>query len=702
MTTTELSPTTVTSKDVDLGRIFTPRTIAVVGLKDGAGFAPYFEPTMHSDAEVFFVNPKYDTVFGQKTYPSLTAIGRPIDVVYCVTGAEVTTQVAEEAAGLDVGGLVLIAGGFAEMDQAGAARQERLLDAARRGGMGIVGPNGLGYVNVPQHISLTIASDHKRRPGGISVVSQSGALLSGIAMAAWERPSVGLNLLVSAGNEAVTDLADYIDYLADDPATTAIALVIEKVRRPKEFFAAVRRAMVKGKPVAALKLARSARTQELAASHTGSLTGDAWVYDVAFKQAGIAIARDPEELVDRLAILEQLDQKYWTEAANVAIITFTGGFASISMDIATDEGVNVPPLDDFRDWVSTNLPGVKVPNPLDATGLGTPIWPEIVDKYAGSDDVDALLFVHPLADEDEGIGVAVTETFIAQAEVVGKPFIVSNCATSLGTWAETLVSKNPGAATGRGPRSTMRGLQTLGDFVRSRAKVTADEQRSAVVPRPAVATVPQPEGSMLPFADTMKLLENAGIPVAPYALVGEDEEVGDVPFAGPYVVKLADVGHRTEHGAVVLNVSATDLADAVEKMRRIAAKDGLAPTVAVQPMVQAQGEAFLGIQNSELGPMVVFGLGGIFVEVLRRVGGRMAPLSTDDAYSLIAEFEDVKVMHGFRGRPAWNHVALAEILVNAGKLAAGATEWVGSLDINPMIVTDDGFLAVDALCIVKD
>lgn len=685
----------------DLGRVLRPKTIAVVGLKDGAAFGPYFEPTLQSDAKVFFVNPKYDTVMGQRTYPTLSDIGEPIDVVYCVTGAAVTTAIAEEAATLDVGGLVLIAGGFAEMNEAGAALQERLVTAADESGMQVVGPNGLGIINVPNRISLTIASDHKRRPGGISVVSQSGALLSGVAMAAWERPNVGLNVLVSAGNEAVTDLADYVDYLADDPGTSAIGLVVEKIRRPETFFAAARKAIANGKPIVALKLARSVRTQELAASHTGSMTGDAWVYDVAFKQAGIGIARDPEELVDRLAIIEQLGETHHTEVKNVAIITFTGGFASMTMDIATDEGVNVPALDDFRPWVSELLPGVTVPNPLDSTGLGSQHWPEIVAKYAESPDVDALLFVHPLAEEDEGIGVSPVQVFAEYSTKVNKPFIVSNCATSLGTWAGPIIDGFPGAATGRGPRSTLRGLQTLGDFVRARAAISAERSTVAPVSRPSSVTITQPEGEMLPFANAMELLASNGIPVAPYHLISADADVSEPSFAGPYVVKLADVGHRTEHGAVLLNVTADKLFESVAKLREIAEGDDLAPLVAVQPMASSRGEAFLGIQNGELGPMVVFGLGGIFVEVLNRIGGRMAPLTRSDAKSLIAEFEDAKLMHGFRGQPAWDLDALADILVNAGKLAAGSADWLESLDANPVLVTEDGFLAVDALCLVR-
>ncbi len=694
----------ITRSRADIGRMLNPKTIVIVGMKDDSPFPQFVQRTLDdSKATVYFVSPRHDTVMGRTTYKALADIPEKIDAVYAVTSAAVSVDIAEQCVELGIGGLVLIAGGFAEAGEGGLNLQGRLQAAADAGGFAVVGPNGLGIINVPSQVSLTLASDHKRRPGGISVISQSGAVLSGVAMAAWRLPSIGLNVLVSSGNEAVTDLADYIDYLADDPGTTAIGLVIEKIRRPEAFFAAAKRAILAGKPIVALKLARSARTQELAASHTGSLTGDSWVYEVAFRQLGIGMARDAEELVDRLAIIEQLDPEYWTAVENLAILTFTGGFASMSMDLATDEGINVPPLDELRGWVMENLPGVSVPNPLDTTGMGSMKWPEILDIYGKSPEIDAYLMVHPLADEDGGpAGNPLMRMFAEASATHGKPFIVSNCATELGGWANDIIDAQPGAATGYGPRATLRGIETLGQFVRARKALAAEATVPEALARPSATPIMESEGNMLPFGDAMRLLEENGIPVAPYQLITGDADVSAPSFAGPYVVKLADVAHRTEHGAVLLNIDTDGLGAAVEEMRAIARRDGLASVVAVQPMEPSRGEAFLGIQNGELGPMIVFGLGGIFVEVLKKVGGRMAPITRAQAEELITEFEDSKLMHGFRGQKPWNLAALAELLVSAGQLAAAGAGWIDSIDVNPLLVTDDGFLAVDALCLVRD
>ncbi|MDQ7908551.1 acetate--CoA ligase family protein [Phytohabitans sp. ZYX-F-186] len=684
---------------MSLERLLKPSSVAFVGISDSSPFADFVAPTLDSDAEVFFVHPKHATAFGHPTVPRLRDIGRPVDAVMSGMAAARTTELAEEAADLDVGGLVLVAGGFAEVGPEGRALQDRLRAAARRGGMSVIGPNGLGYVNVRRGISLTIASRHKRRPGGISVVSQSGAMLSGVAMAAWDNRGLGLNVIVSAGNEAVTDLADYVEYFVDDPDTTAIGLVVEQVRRPREFFAAVRRAHAAGKPVVVLKLGRSDRTRRLAASHTAALAGDAWVYDVALRQAGVALAYDPEELVDRLQFFDQIPAERWSTVDGLAVLSMTGGFASLAYDVAAQEGLGIPALEGLGDWVRSSIPGVTVPNPLDATGFGGAIWDQIVDRYTRSPDVDSVLYVHPLADEDAGSGGSLVGVLAAAAADDTKPYVLVNCS---GTPAEWTDAHRGAIALGHGIRGSMRGLATMGAFVRHRARAAAAPAAVPEVARPRVPLVEVPEGRMLPFAAAMELLRGAGIPVAPYYLVPEDAATAEVPFAGPYVVKLADVGHRTEHGAVRLHVEPADLPAAVKELREIADGHGLSPLTAVQPMVAGAGEAFIGIQGAgELGPLVVFGLGGVLVEALGRVGGRMAPFTRDDARELIDEFAPVKVMHGFRGQPPWDLDALAGILVAAGRLAAGGAGWLASLDINPLIWSADGFVAVDALCLVS-
>jgi len=688
-----------------LARLLCPSTIAFVGLSDNSHFCRTVRPTFDGEAEIFMVNPRYDTVLGRPTVPSLTDLGQPVDAVLSCMSAERTTELIEEAAGLDVGGVVLIANGFAEIGGEGEALQARLTAAARAAGVAAIGPNGLGFINVPHRVSLTIASHHKRRPGGMSIVSHSGAMLSGAAMAAWSYPDSGLNVLVSAGNEAVTDLADYVDYFVTDPETTAIGLILEKIRRPEEFFAAVGRATEAGKPVVVLKLARTERSQQMAASHTGALTGDAWVYDAALRQAGVALAYDVEELIDRLALFDQLPPERWTSVSALGVVTRTGGFASLCADLAAAEGVPIASLENYKPWLAERVPGVTVPNPLDAASFGAATWTEIIRKYVTDPGLDAIFMIQPTSDEDisyrDGVALSPVIDYAEAAAQVAKPCVIANCSGVPGDWIEGYL--HGALVRGRGLRPSLRGLATMGAFVRHRAARRVPAVAGPPLPRPGAEPVRQPEGLMLPFAATMALLAEHGIPVAPYHLAGPEADAAQVqpPFAGPYAVKLADVAHRTEHDAVRLRVGADGLAAAVAELRAIAARDHLAASVAIQPMLEVSGEALLGIQGeSELGPLVVLGLGGIFVEVLNRVGGRMAPFTTEVARELIEEFADLKVMHGFRGRPGWDLDALAGILVAAGQLAARGREWIATLDINPLVYGPGGFGAVDALLLL--
>src|SRR4051794_4769872 len=420
-----------------LDRTLNPRTVAIVGVSETSIFAAGVRRSMAADAEFFFVHPKASSVYGLETYPDLRSLGRPVDAVYSGVGAERTVEVVEQAAELGAGGVITIAGGFAELGARGRPLQERMQAAARGAGMHVVGPNGVGMMNVPRKLDLTMLAPFERRVGGLSAATHSGAMIEAIAASAWRAGGVGLNLLVSAGNEAVTDLADYLDYFADDPATRGIALAIEKIRRPDEFFAAARRCLELGKPVVALKLGRSERAQRMAASHTGTLTGDSWVYDVAMKQAGILPAYDIDDLVDRVQFLEQLPRERWTPVRGLAVLTATGGFAQLASDLADVEHVDIPEVESLRPFVEENIPGGTVPNPLDATGFVGSI-PGLMEKicveYANTPELDAFLWTSQHADWDIAAKGSVDTFAQVGKDMPDKTFVVAPLAGVGGSW----------------------------------------------------------------------------------------------------------------------------------------------------------------------------------------------------------------------------------------------------------------------------
>lgn len=686
-----------------LDRTLNPQSVAMVGISENSPWASTARHALDSDCEILFVHPKHDSLFGRPSHPDIASIGRPVDVVFSAVSAERTVEVVEQAAAAGCGGVVTIAGGFAEMGEAGARLQERMRAAAMAGGLAVVGPNGVGTINVGRRLGLTMLPPFVGRAGGTSVVAHSGALLGAMVAGGHRAGGVGFNLLISAGNEAVTDLADYLDYLVDDPATRIIVLGIEKIRRPRAFFDAARRAREAGKPIVAVKIGRSERGLRMAASHTGTLTGDAWTYEVALAQANIQVAHDLDELIDRIQFLDQLPRERWSEVRGLSVLTLTGGFATMASDLAADEKIDVPEVARLAEWIGTVVPGATVPNPLDATGFvgGHPdIWDTVLDAYAEVPEFDSYLFLSQFAEWDT-VARMLSDPYARVAATSGKPFILSPLAGNAGSWLDDYRAQ--GIAIGNGLRGSLRGVQTMARFMRSRpGSCVRDPTKVAPIARPAAAPIAD-QDNMLPFAATMDLLREAGIPVAPFHLIGGADVVTAPPFpGGPWVVKLADVAHRTEHKAVKINVASDELDDAVAEMRAVAARDTLSPLVAVQPMIRSAGEAFIGIQTgTELGPLVVFGLGGIFVEVLKKVGGRMAPFGREDALELIDEFTDTGLIDGFRGQPAWDRAKLANILTAAATLAAGGRDWIASIDINPLMAGPDGFCAVDGLCIMR-
>ena len=684
-----------------LRRLLRPETVAIVGISENTVASQTVAAIADRDVESFFVNPKRDTVFGRPAFPTLADIGRPVDAVMSMLPASATVDLAEAAVPLDIGGLVLVAGGFAEMGGDGHDLQARLVGAARAGGFPVVGPNGVGYIDARRSIELTFLPRFERRPGGVSMVAHSGAMLEAFAACAHRTGGVGLHLLISAGNEPVTDMADYVDYLVDDPDTRVIALGLEKIRRPEAFFAAARRARASGKPIIALKLGRTERSRAMARSHTGTVTGDSWVYDVAFRQAGILTARDVDDLVDRIQFFDQLPTERWSAVRGLAVLTGTGGFASLAADLAVEEGVDVPEVERLSQWIGTVVPGAEFANPLDATGFVVQrpeIWDQVLATYADAPEFDAFVFLSQFADWDQR-SRRFSDQLAAASHRTAKPFFVSPLAGHAAAWVDEYRTEHE-MGVGNGVRATLRGLHAMAQFVRGRA--------DAAVPDPAgVAAVDEPhewvasEGTtILGFDAAMRLLRSAGVAVAAYEVFAADDDAARRPsFAGPYVAKLADVAHRTDHGAVRVGLTVDDLPAAIAALRQLAAEKELPPAVAVQAMVTGHGEVFAGLAGaSELGPLVAFGIGGIFVEVVRRVGGRLAPLGERDAAELLDEFADLGVFAGLRGGPPWDRAELSTLLVRLGGLVAGARHWLHEMDVNPLVLTADGPVAVDALC----
>jgi acyl-CoA synthetase (NDP forming) len=694
-----------------------PATVAVVGANEQLGMSNNAVlPMLESGRSVALVNPRRNTLYGQPVHRDLsvavTALGTGIDAVLSLVNAERSVDVVEEAATLGCGGVAVTAAGFSEAGTvAGEELQRRLLDVASRTGIAVVGPNCAGFRNVPLNanlftggrLGLPVAGIDTA--GGVGIVSQSGFLVRSACAAAKER-QLGVSIAVSSGNEAVCDLADYVSVLADDPDTSVICLVIETVRRPDAFLGAVSQARQAGKPVIALKLGRSARARRIMQSHTGAIASDSWVYDLAFAEHGVIAARDVDDLLDRAQLFVQLPAERIRRVGRLAVITTSGGVATSATDIADDPGraydAELPPLTELEDWVRARVPGDTL-NPLDLTGFvmtDRALTEEVFDRYAGA--VDALVLGWWAGADDEGWSNTLLTPFANAAARSDTICLVSQLeATGIGAWVAEW--RRRGLSFARGIESVYRAVDAVNGFVRENERVRSDAHVGAPEPGPArpPALIDTTAGRMVGFSDAMELMTSVGIAVAPWVVLEDDDFNVPAQLGERLAVKLADVAHRTELGAVRLGVTRSDLRSVAEELRRIAADHGVRDAIAVQAMLRGHGESFAGLKSgTDFGSVVLLGVGGVLVEVSNQVHGRFLPVDAADARSLADGV--VSTVNGLRGQVPWDAEHLASIVVGLDRLWREHGGWIESVDINPLIVGEAGLVAVDALVIAQD
>ncbi len=693
-----------------LRRLLEPASVAVVGASESLAMSNNAVlPMLEAGIDVRMVNPKREQVYGRACVATLSDLDLPVDAVLSLVNAERSVAAVREAAALGCGGVVVAAAGFGESGEAGLALQAELVAIARSTGTAVIGPNCSGFINATSRVNMFTGGAIAPRAGRLAIVSQSGFLVRS-ALAAAGRRQLGVSVAVSSGNEAVCDLADYVDYLAADPSTAVMCLIVEKVRDPVRFFEAVRHARAQKTAVIALKLGRTETGRSIITSHTGAIADAAWVYDVAFREAGVLSATDIDDLIDRAQLFEQLPREAWTPLRRAALITSSGGVCALATDLAAASDVDLPSLPEVADWVRQTIPGAETVNPLDMTGFvvtDQDVLAELFTRYATASGIDLLALCWWVGEGDAAWGRVLLEPFAAVEGATRTPLAVTSLdATAVGAWIEEW--KQRGLAVTAGLSSLFRAMSAMTQFVTYRA---APEAPASARARPAGASLANPisktpAGELVSFAVAMGLLSDAGIPTAPYRIIDAEDDAATLTTSSlgeQLVVKLADVPHRTELGAVLSGVSAAELPEAVRRLRKIAAEANLPASVVVQPQVAGIGEAFIGLQlNTDLGSLVVLGKGGILVETSRDLAGRLLPLSRGAAESLVASVAGDAVMAAIRGQLRWPVDALVAALLAADQLAYRLAGHASSVDLNPLIVTPTGVVAVDALIVAQE
>jgi acetyltransferase len=683
---------------------FSPRSVALIGATDKAasvGQAILANLLANSfGGPVYAVNPNRTTVMGLPCFPEVAAIPGEVDLAVIVIPAPAVPAAVRQCAAKGVRGAVVISAGFRETGPRGLAMEQEMRETARAAGMRLIGPNCVGVMNPHSGLNATFAAS-MARPGHVALVSQSGAICT--AILDWSlQEKVGFSAFVSTGSMAETEWGDLIRHLGADPHTRSIIAYMESVPDAGSFVAAARQ-VARTKPIIVLKPGRTEAAARAAASHTGALTGRDDVLDAAFERSGVVRVDTIAELFN---LAEALDKQPLPRGPRLTMVTNAGGAGVLAADALLGAGGELAVLaPETIERLNAVLPAHwSHGNPVDILGdADYRRFEQAVEIVAADPATDGLLVT--LSPQSMTDPTEVARAMTRFARLAEKPLLACWMG-GVATAAGMEVLNNARIPTYRYPDAAARvfqgmwrhslGLRVLEECPLPPAKV-ADH--------PVIAAARARGRSLLSEAESKQLLADAGIPTMPTRIArSEDEAVAAANETGfPVAVKLHSetVTHKSDVGAVWLNVADADAVRDAWRAIRAAVSPEHFLGVTVQPMIRAAGyELILGSTvDAQFGPVVMFGGGGVLVEVYKDRAVGLPPLNAALARQLIDRTRIARALHGVRGRPPVDLAALEEILVRFSYLVC-EQRWIQEIDINPLLAAPGQLLALDARVIL--
>ncbi|MFH1605471.1 MAG: acetate--CoA ligase family protein [Pseudomonadota bacterium] len=685
---------------------FEPSTVAILGAssdpnKLGGRPARFMREAGYAGV-VYPVNSRATEIQGYRAFASVRDIPGTIDQALIILPAPACRSALEECADKGIPFVQIFSAGFGELGAEGLKQQQQLVAYAREHGIRLLGPNCLGLVGVRNGFFATFSSALEAlfpTAGGIAIATQSGAFGSCAYAIAIQR-GLGLSRMVSTGNEADVDVAECIDYLADDPETRVICAAIEGCRNGERLRSALAKAAERRKPVVMMKLGATAIGIAGAATHTGTLAGNDAVYDAVFAECGAWRAHSIEEMLDVAYFCDRLPVP---TNARAGAVTISGGIGILMADDAEPRGLVFPEMPEAAArQIAGIVPFATIANPMDTTAQvsavkdGLTSVMEVVLKE--TDWATLFLFMAQLACAPERF-----EPMRLELRRLRQTYR-DRCLVLIGPSDE-------------GVRRALEadGFVVMDDPTRSVAAAAAASsmytRRQALhVPvRPAAA--PTKLGAIRNEADAKRLLGRYGIPVSQERVcTSKEEAVGAARALGlPVAAKIlsADIAHKTEIGGVMLGLyDAAAVAAAFEELTaraRAAAPQARIDGVLISPMAGDGVETILGIHMDPVfGPMILFGLGGVAVELFKDVAFASAPLSRERALSLVRSVRASRLLQGWRKQPPYDVAALVDALIKLSQLAAEHADALEGIDINPFLVGREGAVCLDALVSLRD
>ena len=699
----------VTGAEEDIIRLFNPGSVAVIGASSRPGALSWWPlhlvATKGFTGEIYPINPSRGEIEGLRCYDSIRSVPGLVDLAVVALGADKTVDAVRDCAEAGVRNVVLPAGGFGEVDEEGAQRQDEIFQIASAKGMRVVGPNTDGIANLANGAigSIQPLFDEGIFPGSVGLVTQSGATASSL-LYRLKLAGIGCKYYASTGNEIDLGLADYMSVMVQDPEVRLVLIYVETLRKPDDFRNVAELAMKLGKPVALIKVGRSEQGARRAAAHTGSLAGADQLYDALFDSCGVIRVSEMSELV---AIAKVFLTQGAPRTPGAGIISVSGGAAGALADKASEMRVPVPAIkEETEARLSAALRFGAVFNPCDLTGeiaTNPSLAQTIYDGFSTEEAIGNIVYArkHLTA----GAGVAAARMLAESASQPGaRP--LSIYAMDGEIWGEEAEVYQ---------EHQIPVFDNLNDLYTATSRLA---WWSDTCSRPAQAlsetgSVTESYRGVVPADDAKRLVKEAGLRLVDEKVVldrGAAMDAGEA-IGFPVVLKIVSerIPHKTEVGGVAIGIrnrdEAGDTFDRLMANARAFLGEGEADGVVVQEQVEGGTEIILGLKiDPNLGPFVLVGLGGITTELMKDVAIRPAPVDIGTAREMIDGLRGKALLYGFRGEPSRDVEALADSIVKLSALGAAQREWLSEADLNPLLVLEDGkgVRAVDILLIGQE
>jgi acetyltransferase len=694
-----------------LERILAPKRIAVFGASDRERSLGQvvFSNLVEGDfaGELVPVNPRHARVQGRAAFRDLDAVGQPPDLAVIATPADAVTGILEQCGRHGVDGAVVLSAGFGESGRDGARREREVLEIAREHGIRLIGPNCLGIMRPSAGINATF-SNNRALPGHMALVSQSGAICTGVLdWAAHQR--IGFSTVVSTGNAVDVDFGDVLDYLALDRHTRSILLYIEGVRDAREFMSGLR-AAARMKPVIVIKPGRNTASSQAAMSHTGSLVGADDVFDAALERAGAVRAGTIAQLFSAARVLSEGRH---VRGNRLAVVTNAGGPGVMACDRALEIGVDIAELSDatMRRLDDALPPHWSHGNPVDVLGdAGSDRFEQAISACLDDDGVDGLLaMLTPQAMTDIAGTARVTGEL---ADGARKPVLACWMGDRQVEQARE-ISTDAGVPHFRTPEAAVEAFGYLAAYQRNQRLLLrvpgplSDRSRTDVdTARAIVEAALSERRKLLSTMESKAVLRAFRIPVTQTAQADDAGEalVLAANFGYPVVMKIdsPDITHKSDVNGVRLNLETAEqvraaFARMVDDAKRLQ-PDARIRGVTVERMHKSNfgRELMVGVlRDPVFGPVISFGSGGTSVEVLRDRAVALPPLDEVIIEGMIARTRVARMLKRFRNMPAVDEQALEQVLLRVSEMVCELPE-IREMDINPLIIDERGLVAVDA------